>query len=346
MRALTVNPGKPNSIWLAERDSPTGEGALLVRTLALGICGTDRDIISGAYGEAPGGTDVLVIGHESLGEIIHAPAGIGFAPGDLVVGVVRRPDPVPCPACAAGEWDMCRNGQYTERGIKARDGYGCEQFWLEPDFAVKVDPAIGDLGVLIEPTSVVAKAWDHIERIGQRTKFWQPRPALITGAGPVGLLAALMAMQRSLETHVFDRNSEGPKPELSRALGATYHSGDFPDLEPDIVIECTGAPPVVLAAIERTARGGITCLAGLSSPDHSVKLDLGELNNRLVLQNDVIFGTVNANREHYLAGADALVKADKSWLSRLITRRVPLSRWHEAYEKRPGEIKVVIDFTD
>jgi threonine dehydrogenase-like Zn-dependent dehydrogenase len=346
LRALTVTPGKPNSIWLAERDSPTGEGALLVRALALGICGTDRDIISGAYGEAPDGADALVIGHESLGEIVEAPEATGFATGDLVVGVVRRPDPVPCPACAAGEWDMCRNGQYTERGIKALDGYGCEQFRLEPDFAVKVDPALGDLGVLIEPSSVVAKAWDHIGRIGRRTKFWQPKTALITGAGPVGLLAALIATQRGLETHVFDRTTEGPKPELARALGATYHSGDFPDLEPDIVIECTGAAPVVLAAIERTAADGITCLAGLSSGDHSVKLDLGELNNRLVLQNDVVFGTVNANRAHYLTGADALVKADKTWLSRLITRRVPLSRWQEAYEKRPGEIKVVIDFTE
>ncbi len=345
MRALIVSPGKPKSICLAERDNPTGDGALLVRTLALGICGTDRDIIDGAYGEAPQGADALVIGHESLGEIIDAGESTGFATGDLVVGVVRRPDPVPCPACAAGEWDMCLNGQYTERGIKARDGYGCEQFRLEPDYAVKVEPALGDLGVLIEPSSVVAKAWDHIERIGHRTKSWRPTRVLITGAGPVGLLAALMAIQRGLETHVFDRNSAGPKPDLSRAIGATYHSGDFPDIEPDIVVECTGAPTIVLAAIKRTAQGGITCLAGLSSVGDSMQLNLGKINNRLVLENGVVFGTVNANRAHYRAGANALFKADRTWLSGLITRRVPLLRWREAYEKRPGDIKVVIDFT-
>jgi glucose 1-dehydrogenase len=345
LRALTVTPGKPNSVRLAERDAPAGDGALLVRARALGICGTDREIISGAYGEPPNGGDALVIGHESLGEIIEAPAGSGFAPGDLVVGVVRRPDPVPCPACAAGEWDMCRNGQYTERGIKARDGYGCEQFRLEPGFAVKVDPALGDLGVLIEPSSVVAKAWDHIARIGHRTRFWQPRTALITGAGPVGLLAALMAVQRGLKTHVFDRATSGPKPELSRALGATYHTGDFPDIEPDIVLESTGAGPVIVEAVGRSAADGITCLVGLSSGSHSVQLYLGGLNNTLVLENDVVFGSVNANWAHYRAAADALSKADKSWLSGLITRRVPLSRWHEAYEKRPGDIKVVIDFT-
>ena len=345
MRALAVIPGAANSIKLEQRDAPTGEGELLVRARMLGVCGTDREIISGTYGESPSGADSLVIGHESLGEIIDAAGSSGFAAGDLVVGIVRRPDPVPCPACAVGEWDMCRNGKYTERGIKARDGYGCEEFRLETEFAVKVDPALGDLGVLIEPASVVAKAWEHIERIGQRTAFWKPVTALITGAGPVGLLAALLAAQRGLETHVFDRATNGPKPDLTQRLGATYHTGEFPDVEPDIVVECTGAAPVVLAAIERTAPDGITCLAGLSSGGHKVKLDLGVLNKEIVLENDVVFGTVNANHAHYRAAAAALSKADKAWLGGLITRRVPLSRWQEAFEKRDGDIKVVIDFT-
>ena len=113
-----------------------------------------------------------------------APSGSGFAPGDLVVGIVRRPDPVPCPACAAGEWDMCRNGQYTERGIKQRNGYGSEQFRVEHDFLVKLDPALDKLGVLMEPTSIVAKAWEHVERIGARSPYWHPRVVLVTGAGP------------------------------------------------------------------------------------------------------------------------------------------------------------------
>jgi threonine dehydrogenase-like Zn-dependent dehydrogenase len=345
LRALTVIPGQANSITLDEREAPSGEGALLVRTRALGICGTDREIISGAYGQAPHGAQRLVIGHESLGQVIEAPAGDGFMPGDLVVGIVRRPDPVPCPACAAGEWDMCRNGQYTERGIKARDGYGAEQFRLEPDFAVKVDPALGDLGVLVEPASVVAKAWDYIERLGRRASFWRPKRALITGAGPVGLLAALMAVQRGLDTHMFDRARDGAKPRLTRELGATYHTGDFPRVEPDIVVECTGAAPVVLAAIERTIPGGITCLAGLSSGAHLIHLDLAEINKNIVLENDVVFGTVNANRAHYRTAVDALTRADKDWLARLITRRVPLARWREAFEKRAGDIKVIVDFT-
>ena len=126
----------------------------------------------------------LVLGHESYGEVIAAPPGARFAAGDRIVGIVRRPDPVPCPACAVGEWDMCRNGRYTERGIKGLHGFGSERFRIEPSYAIKVDPELGELAVLLEPASIVAKAWDHIERIGRRFHSWQPRRLLVTGARP------------------------------------------------------------------------------------------------------------------------------------------------------------------
>src|SRR5262249_25035055 len=151
---------------------PPSDGAILVRTLALGVCGTDREIIAGEYGDAPPGERTLVLGHDSLGRVEEAPAHSGCAPGDLAVGIVRRPDPVPCAPCAVGEWDMCRNGRYVERGIKQRHGYGAEFFRIEPDFAIKIDPALGILGVLVEPTSIVAKAWDQTERIGARSRAW------------------------------------------------------------------------------------------------------------------------------------------------------------------------------
>ena len=109
---------------------------------------------------------------------------------------------------------MCRNGRYTARGIKGLNGFGAERFRVEPSFVIKVDPNLGELGVLLEPTSVVAKAWDHIERIGRRFHSWQPRRLLVTGAGPVGLLAALMGMQRNYEVYVLDRAKDGPKPAL------------------------------------------------------------------------------------------------------------------------------------
>ena len=213
MRALTVRPGVANSLSLDDWPEPTANGRhLIVKALALGICGTDHEIIAADYGTAPPGSDRLVIGHESLGEVIE-PAG-DFAKGDRVVGVVRRPDPGPCRACAGGEWDMCLNGDYTERGIKAAHGYGAERFALDPAFAVEIDPALGICGVLLEPATILAKAWDHIERIGGRTRTWKPASVLVTGAGPVGLLAALMGRQRELEVHVFDRETAGPKAQL------------------------------------------------------------------------------------------------------------------------------------
>jgi hypothetical protein len=151
------------------------------------------------------------------------PSG-GLRNGDLVVGIVRRHDPVPCANCAVGEWDMCRNGQYTERGIKEIDGYMSERWRIEPEYAMKIDPYLGLLGVLLEPTTVVTKAWEQVVAVGQRA-FWEPRTVLVTGAGPIGLLAALVGTQRGLDVHVLDRNESGPKPDLVRALGATYHSG-------------------------------------------------------------------------------------------------------------------------
>lgn len=345
MRALTVAPGQPNSIRLDDvKPPPASDGSVLVRALALGICGTDREIIAGEYGWAPTGEDRLIIGHESLGRVEDAPDGCGLKAGDLVVGIVRRPDPVPCPSCAAGEWDMCRNGKYTERGIKQRNGYGAEQFRLEPDFAVPVDPSLGMVGVLLEPASVVAKAWEQVERIGQRSAAWDPHVALITGAGPVGLLAALMAKQRGYEVHVYDRNEQGPKPDIVRDLGATYHCRELDGLKPDITIECTGASSVVLDAMRCNASQSIVCLAGVSSGGHKLNFDVGGLNRTMVLENDLVFGTVNANRRHYAAAAEALAKADKHWLARLITRRVPLDRWHEAFEPQPNDVKTVIDF--
>jgi threonine dehydrogenase-like Zn-dependent dehydrogenase len=348
MHALTVIPGQRGSASLLDIAEPGIDGgALLVRTLAIGICGTDVEILSGRYGSAPTGRERLTIGHESLGEVLEAPRRSGFARGDLVVGIVRRPDPVPCRYCAVNEWDMCCNGLYTERGIKQRNGYASERFRLEPTFAVKVDVSLGPLGVLVEPASVVAKAWDHAERIGSRSAAWRAESVLVTGAGPIGLLAALMGRHRGLEVHVFDQVVDGPKPQLVRDLGAAYHGGELSsigDLRPDIIIECTGATPVIADAVTRSAPSGIVCLAGVSSGGHTIELDVGDVNRRMVLENDVIFGSVNANRAHYEAGAAALARADRSWLSRLITRRVPLHDWREAFIRRRDDVKVVLEF--
>jgi threonine dehydrogenase-like Zn-dependent dehydrogenase len=348
MRAITVVPGVPSSARIEDVAAPPlSDGSVLVRTLALGVCGTDRDIVAGLYGEPPAGRERLVLGHESLGIVQNAPRGCGFIDGDLVVGIVRRPDPVPCPSCAAGEWDMCRNGRYTERGIKERDGYGAELFRIEPEFAVKIDPDLGELGVLMEPSSIVAKAWDQVERIGWRSAAWNARTLLITGCGPIGLLAALMGAQRRFEVHVLDHRADPVKRDLVQELGGSYHVDDaaiVDRLRPDVLMECSGAPDLIAGLFGRTAPCGILCLIGVTSPGNAFKLDIGRINRSIVLDNDVIFGSVNANRSHYASAADALAHADRAWLARLITRRVPLERWSEALEQRAGDIKVMIEF--
>ena len=347
MRALTVIPLRPDTLALTDLKQPVaGESQLLARTLAIGVCGTDREIIAGHYGEAPEGAERLIIGHESLAEVVSAPTESGLTIGDLIVGIVRRPDPVPCPNCAVGEWDMCRNGLYIEHGIKGAHGYAAELFAIDPGYAVKIDGRLRDTGVLLEPASVVAKAWDHIERIGARAA-WKPRTVLVTGAGPVGLLAALMGVQRGLDVTLFDRAQEGIKPKLAEKLGVQYRTGDLSKLKlrPDIVIECTGAPTVVIAALEITSPVGIVCLAGLSSGQREVQLDTEVLGRTMVLENDVVFGTVNANGRHYAMAADALVGADQDWLRMMITRRVPLSAWREAFQRGSDDVKTVIDFT-
>ena len=345
MRALTVEPGVRGSARVSELEAPRAAGdQLLVRGLALGVCGTDRDIVEGEYGTAPPGSDRLILGHESLGRIESAPAGSGFHRGELVVGIVRHADPLPCASCAAGEWDMCRNGDYTEHGIKERHGFGAEMYVLDADHAVAVDETLGMAGVLLEPASVVAKAWNHIERIGARA-FWDPRTVLVTGGGPVGLLAALLAAERKLEVHVLDHATDGPKPELVRGLGATYHGGpiDAIGVRPDIVIECTGAPVLVADVLGRTAAGGIVCLAGLSPGRRTVNVDMAGLNRSMVMENDVVFGSVNANRRHYELAAQALANADHDWLERMITRRVPLDAYQSALDKQKHDVKTVID---
>jgi len=348
MRAIVVTPHKEDSLRLVDTKEPErAASAVLAEVLHVGICGTDREIVDGKYGWAPAGREDLVIGHESLARVLKAPRGAAVRRGDLIVGIVRRPDPVPCACCAIGEWDMCRNGEYTEHGIKQCDGFAAERICVEAAFVIRTDPALGVAGVLTEPASIVAKAWEEVDRVGPRFAAWSPRRVLITGAGPVGLLAALLARQRGFDVHVLDHAVDGPKPGLVRDLGAHFHGPDvdaIDDLAPDIVIECTGANAVVLRAVKALGPNGVLCLAGVSSGGHTINLDVGGIDRSLVLENQLVLGSVNANRRHYQRAVDALSRANRSWLLRIISRRVPMERWREAFEKRPRDVKVVIDF--
>jgi threonine dehydrogenase-like Zn-dependent dehydrogenase len=277
--------------------------------------------------------------------VIEAPAGSGFSPGQLLVGIVRRPDPEPCDHCAIGEWDMCRNGLYRECGIKRHHGYASDEFRLDREFTVTVDSRLGEFGVLLEPASVVAKACLHSLRFLKRSKV-PPRTALITGAGPIGLLAALAACQYGLETYVVDIVDSGPKPDLVRDLGAHYHAGSAADLDisPEVVIECTGIGAVLRDAGSKAAPGAVIALTGISAAPAPSEVDLNVFNKNMVLSNKVLFGSVNAARSDYEAAARVLGKTDPAWLERVISRRVPAEHWQEAIERQPDDVKVVLDF--
>jgi threonine dehydrogenase-like Zn-dependent dehydrogenase len=287
-----------------------------------------------------------VLGHESLGRVVDPGATSGFARGDLVVGIVRRPDPVPCPSCAVGEWDMCRNGQYTERGIKEIHGYMSERWRIEPEYAIKVDPGLGNLGVLLEPTTVIMKAMEQVAFIGRRS-FWEPRTVLVTGAGPIGLLAALAARLHGLDVHVLDRMESGIKPDLVRALGATYHVGSVRDVgfEPDAIVECTGVGQVIADSIQAIGPNGIVCLTGVGQGG-TITSAAADIAAAAVLNNNVIVGSVNANKRHWYRAGNLLARADRNWLARLITRREKPENFRQALERQPDDIKVVIQFSE
>ena len=345
MKALTVRPGQADSARVEDvPEPPADRGGVLVQALAVGVCGTDLEITSGKYGWAPPGKDRLVLGHESLGRVLEAPADSGFKAGDLVAGIVRLPDPVPCPNCAAGEWDMCRNGKYTEHGIKEVDGFCSERWRVQPQPRGQGGPAPRAPG---RPDGAG-------ERTGQgvgahRADRPAGRLAADDGCSSPGpgrsacwrrSWAASAGWRSTSSTGVTD----GPKPQLVKDLGAHYHTGAVKDLAAvaDVVIECTGVGALVFDILQHNRPGCVTCLTGISSGGRAVPIDLAPLNKTMVLENDVVFGSVNANRRHYELAADALAKADRKWLARVVNRAVPLADWKDALTRRPDDVKPVI----
>jgi threonine dehydrogenase-like Zn-dependent dehydrogenase len=343
VKAISLEPGTPDSFRLVEIAEPDPQpGDLLVEVLTVGICGTDHEIIEGDLGYPPPGQDRLILGHEALARVVDAGDSSRFAAGDLVAPIVRRPDPVPCPNCAIGEWDMCQNGQFGEAGIRGLDGYAVERLALPEAFAVPLAAGTASVGVMVEPASVVAKGWEHVLHIGARSR-WEPKTALVTGAGPIGLLAALFALEHCEQVHVLDRATDGPKPELVGDLGATYHHEGLEAIDErfDVVFECTGDVGMMMEAPRVTRPNGIVCLAGVADEGTSAPAGFAR---DMVLENRVMFGTVNANRSHYKEAARVLGAADHSWLDRLLDRRLPIDRWEEAYRREPGTVKTVIEF--
>lgn len=353
MRAVVITPGTKDSDRVADVADPTPQpGEALVQVLAVGVDGTDDELASGQYGEAPEGEDHLIIGHESLGRVIE-PAG-DLQAGQLVVAIVRRPDPVPCLNCANDEWDYCLNGQYTERGIKGRHGFLAEYYTEIPKYLVPVPEALERVGMLVEPTTISVKAWEQVEAI-QRRLTWQPQRALVTGAGPIGLLAAAVLRLRGLDVVVYNRSDSTPKVELTQQLGAQFVASGQAEVGPDlaekygpfdVAIEATGFSPLAFRLLHTVGTNGVAVLTGVSGGHRTAELPVDHLNLEAVLQNKVLVGTVNADRGNFEQAVEDLTAIEQrwpGWLERMITVRPPLERYREAFDRGADDVKAVVD---
>ncbi len=355
MRAVVVTPGVANSVRPVEVERPElGPGQVVVRTLQVGICGTDVEINRGLIGEAPPGCDHLILGHESLGRVEGLGRGAkGLAVGDYVVATVRRSCPQNCLNCRSGESDMCLTGDYTERGIKGMHGYLAEYYVEAPTWLVKVLPALKDVAVLLEPLSIAEKAVSQTFAI-QRRLQWRPQTAVVLGAGAVGLLAAALLRLRGLETYALARSPRGtPASQVVEAMGATYWSSREHPLASltqelgniDIVVEATGNAQVALECAAVLGNNGVLSLLGIYPPYSPPQAPVGRLARELVLGNRVVFGSVNANRRYFEAGLEHMAEMEGRWpglLDRFVSRRLTLADFPAALEKAAGDIKMVI----
>jgi threonine dehydrogenase-like Zn-dependent dehydrogenase len=358
MRAIAIRPGQEKSAHVTELPPvERRDDQYLVRVLEVGIDGTDNELDSGEYGEAPPGNEVLVIGHESLGEIAEECPGVErFRKGDLVVATVRRPCPERCLHCRNGEYDFCDTGTYRERGIKGLHGFLSEFYVERPEFLVGVPRELRDVGVLVEPTAIVEKVFRQIDLIQQRMTSWAPRRAIITGAGSIGVLTALLARLRGLDTLVYSRGpATGAPGAILRQIAAEYADASEQPLTeaarafgaPDIVVEATGYSPLSWEAAGVLDRNGVACLLSVTGGDRTAQIPSDRLNNQLVLGNRLVFGSVNAHRRDFERGITDLKTIRERWpgaLERFITRRLPMERIREALDQEDeGGLKTVLE---
>ncbi|HEY8736527.1 MAG TPA: glucose 1-dehydrogenase [Candidatus Dormibacteraeota bacterium] len=353
MHAIAVTPRQAGSARQVELPRPEATpGLALMRVLEVGIDGTDTEINKGEYGEAPPNADVLVIGHEALSLVEQVGEGArGFQAGDLVVSTVRRPDG--CPNCRAGESDMCLTGGYTERGIKGAHGYMAEYYSETPDFMVKIPPPLRGFAVLLEPLSIVEKATTQAWKAQERM-LWQPKLAVVLGAGPIGILATILLRLKGLEVHVVAKTAgDSLQAQVVESLGATYGSVDDHPIaglraelgQIDFILEGTGNSAVAFDAMAAIGTNGVLCLTGVSGGNRTIDVPSDAINLQMVLGNRLVFGSVNANRRYFEMGVEHFQQAEARWpgvFERLLTRRVPFQDFKSALDRRPEDIKTLL----
>jgi threonine dehydrogenase-like Zn-dependent dehydrogenase len=366
MRAIAVRPGRPGSVYLAELDKPSLEDipngrGVLVKVLRVGVDGTDKEINAAEYGAAPAGYDFLVLGHESFGRVESVgPNVTELSPGDYVVATVRRPgtsiyDKI-------GTNDMTTDDTYYERGINLRHGYLTEYYVDDAEFIVKIPVGLKEVGVLLEPTTVVEKGITQAFEIQRRLRVWKPKRAAVMGAGTIGLLATLILRLRGVDVTTFAltkkpyRNSD-----LIEAVGARYISTQempIPDGAAkygpfDLVFEATGYSPVVFESMRALGKNGVLVLSSVTGGDRTIEVPADKINLEFVLGNKVMVGTVNANREYFESGVRDLSQAEleyPGWLAQLLTHPVNgLGNYEELFDKllnAKGAIKIFCEVAE
>jgi glucose 1-dehydrogenase len=341
VKALVVDPGVAHSTRVDDVEEPGGDG-VLIRVLEVGVCGTDREISEGEFGVAPDDGSTLVLGHEMIGVVERD--GHGFSKGDLVSATVRR-SCHHCLACEEGAPDSCLTGDYSERGITRLDGFARELVTEDPTQLIAIPRSLGRLGVLGEPTSICARGIRHALTIGNRQP-WIPQRALVVGGGAVGLLTTIQLRLRGYDVWVA---SLEPTNEIAETVGAHYVQGadDLSELAPfDLVFEAAGNAQLMANALGLLGRSGVACLLGIDGREQKVEIDGAVIGVDTVLENRVLFGSVNAHRQDWLAGVEALDRARERWpdaLEQLVGLRVSLDRFDEAFAFTGGKATLVLD---
>jgi threonine dehydrogenase-like Zn-dependent dehydrogenase len=365
MKAVAIFPSS-REVKLVDEPAPriATPTDVRVRILDVGICGTDKELCAFKYGTPPAGSDHLVIGHESLGEVVEVGPGVSrVAVGDLVVPMVRRPCSHPeCAPCASGRQDFCSTNAYTERGIKERHGFLTELVVDDERYLNVVPSELRAVGVLVEPLTIAAKALAQVRQIQQRLPWACPPPAapgrganachraLVLGAGPVGLLGAMALATDGFETFVYSRGgADSPRGRLVREIGGTFIEAETTPVADlprrigaiDVIYEATGVSALAFDALAVLGPNGVCVLTGVPGREPApVTVDTDRLMRGMVLQNQVLLGSVNASRGDFEAAVRDLGAFRARWphaLDALITGRFPLDAYAGQLLAQPAD---------
>jgi threonine dehydrogenase-like Zn-dependent dehydrogenase len=357
MRAVAVYPAK-REVRVVDHPEPkiTSGMQAKVRVLDVGVCGTDREIVSFQFGAPPEGSEYLIIGHESLSEVVEAgPQVSQVKPGDLVVMTVRRPCSHPsCVACREGRQDFCYTGDFTERGIKQNHGYMTELVVEEERYLHPVPRELRDVAVLVEPLTIAEKSLEQLWMVQRRLPWDHRRCAVVLGAGPVGILGAMALKVEGFDVSVYSRspNHEENNGILS-AIGAHYIAAETHSSEEmakitgpiDVVYEATGASSVAFDVLKHLGPNAVFVFTGVPGRKGPIPVNTDEIMRNMVLNNQLVLGSVNASPQAFQSAIQHLGIFAQRWpeaLRSVITARFPLERALDALEIQPGGVKNVV----